>query len=110
MIFVSVSALGLPAAIAAHLPKAKQQRCITHKVRRLKDYLSYAQLPEHNEQGQALKPSEAKQQRRYQIQSDAYDIYKAKDKADAQKRIAAFRKKAKPHDRHVVQTLNQHLY
>ena len=90
---VSDGTLGLPAAMAQHLPQAKQQRCITHKIRRIKAYLSYAQLPLHNEQGQSLKPSEAKQQRRYQIQSDAYDIYKAEDETDAQQRLTAFIKK-----------------
>ncbi|MEN8445073.1 MAG: transposase [Cyanobacteria bacterium J06555_13] len=90
---VSDGTLGLPVAMSQHLPQAKQQRCITHKVRRIKAYLSYAQLPVENEQGQPLKPSEAKQQRRYQIQSDAYDIYKAEDEIDAQQRLAAFIKK-----------------
>ena len=83
---VSDGTLGLPAAMAKYLPQAKQQRCITHKVRRIKDYLSYAQLPTQNAQGQDLKPSQAKQQRRYQIQSDAYDIYKAEDDVEAHRR------------------------
>ena len=87
---VSDGSLGLPAAMAKQLPQAKQQRCITHKVRRIKAYLSYAQLPTQTEQGQALKPADAKQQRRYQIQSDAYDIYKAEDEAAAQQRLVAF--------------------
>jgi len=87
---VSDGSLGLPAAMAKQLPRAKQQRCITHKVRRIKDYLSYTQLPDQDEQGQPLSISEAKQQRRYQIQSDAYDIYKAEDEADAQQRLAVF--------------------
>ena len=87
---VSDGTLGLPAAMAQHLPSAQQQRCVTHKVRRIKAYLSYAQLPVQNEQGQALSPTEAKQQRRYQIQSDAYDIYKAEDETNAQQRLSAF--------------------
>lgn len=106
---VSDGTLGLPAAMAAHLPKAKQQRCITHKVRRLKDYLSYAQLPAHNEQGQALKPAEAKQQRRYQIQSDAYDIYKAEDEAEAQQRLATFVEKWQPLEPKAVQTFERNV-
>ena len=106
---VSDGTLGLPAAMAEHLPKAKQQRCITHKVRRLKDYLSYAQLPEQNGQAQALKPSEAKQQRRYQIQSDAYDIYKAENEAEAHKRLAAFAKKWQPLEPKAVQTFERNI-
>ncbi len=38
---VSDGTWGLPAAMAAHLPQAQQPRCITHKVRRIQDYLSY---------------------------------------------------------------------
>ena len=73
-----------------HLPQAKQQRCITHKVRRIKDYLSYQKLPEHDEMGQVLSQSQAKQQHRYQIQNDAYDIYKATSGEEGQQRLAAF--------------------
>lgn len=71
---VSDGTLGLPAVMAQHLPKAKQQRCITHKIRRIQEYLKYAQLPSEDDQGQPLKPSEAKRQRRYQIQHDAYHM------------------------------------
>ena len=99
----------VPGATAAHLPKAKQQRCVTHKVRRLKNYLSCAQLPEHNEQGQALKPAEAKQQRRYQIQSDAYEIYKAEDEAEANKRLAAFVEKWQLLEPKAVQTFERNI-
>ena len=106
---VSDGTLGLPAAMSQHLPGAKQQRCITHKVRRIKDYLSYAQLPTHNEQGQALKPSEAKQQRRYQIQHDAYDIYKAEDDTTAQRRLAAFVEKWQPIEPKAVQTFERNI-
>ncbi|NEQ43017.1 MAG: hypothetical protein F6K00_05435 [Leptolyngbya sp. SIOISBB] len=87
---VSDGTLGLPAAMAQYLPQAQQPRCITHKVRRLQEYLSYAQLPTEDEQGQALKPAQAKKQRRYQIQSEAYDIDKAEDEAEARRRLAAF--------------------
>ena len=106
---VSDGTLGLPAAMSQHLPRAKQQRCITHKVRRIKAYLSYAQLPEQNEQGQPLSPSEAKQQRRFQIKSDAYDIYKAEDETDAKKRLAAFIEKWNPLEPKAVSTFKRDI-
>ena len=106
---VSDGSLGLPKAMAKHLPQAKQQRCITHKVRRIKDYLNYAHLPTHNQQGQPLKPSEAKQQRRYQIQSDAYDIYKAEDAVDAQQRLEDFVKKWQPLEPKAVATFQRDI-
>ena len=106
---VSDGTLGLPAAMAKHLPQAKQQRCITHKVRRIKDYLSYAQLPTQNEQGQPLKPSEAKHHRRYQIQSDAYDIYKAEDEAEAQQRLASFIEKWQATEPKAVKTFQRDI-
>ena len=106
---VSDGTLGLPAAMAKHLPRAKQQRCITHKVRRTKAYLSYAQLPTHNEQAQPLKTSEAKQQRRYQIQSDAYDIYKAEDDAEAQRRLTGFVEKWQTIEPKAVETFQRDI-
>lgn len=106
---VSDGTLGLPAAMAKHLPQAKQQRCITHKVRRIKDYLSYAQLPTHHEQGQPLKPSAARQQRRYQIQSDAYDIYKAEDEAEAKQHLAAFVEKWQSIEPKAVKTFQRDI-
>ena len=106
---VSDGTLGLPAAMAKYLPQAKQQRCITHKVRRIKDYLSYAQLPTQNAQGQDLKPSQAKQQRRYQIQSDAYDIYKAEDDVEAHRRLAAFIETWQPIEPKAVKTFERDI-
>ena len=106
---VSDGTLGLPAAMAKHLPQAKQQRCITHKVRRIKDYLKYAQLPTHNEQGQPLKRSEAKQQRRYHIQSDAYDIYKAEDATEAKQRLASFIEKWQSIEPKAVETFQRDI-
>lgn len=106
---VSDGTLGLPAAMVKWLPQAKQQRCITHKVRRIKDYLSYAQLPEQDEQGQPLSSSQAKQQRRYQIQNEAYDIYKAEDESEAQKRLATFVEKWQLLEPKAVQTFERNI-
>jgi len=106
---VSDGTLGLPAAMAKWLPRAKQQRCITHKVRRIKDYLSYAQLPGQDEQGQPLSVSKAKQQRCYQIQNDAYDIYKAEDASEAKQRLATFVEKWQPIEPKAVQTFKRNI-
>ena len=106
---VSDGTLGLPAAMAKYLPQTQQQRCITHKVRRIKDYLNYAQLPTQDEQGQPLKPSQAKQQRRYQIQSDAYDIYKAEDEPEAQQRLATFVDKWQAIEPRAVETFQRDI-
>jgi len=108
-LIVSDGALGLPAAMAKHLANAKQQRCMTHKVRRIKEYLSYQQLPEHDETGQQLSLSQAKQQRRYQIQNDAYDIYDAPSQAEAQQRLAAFVKKWEVFEPKAVQTFQRDI-
>jgi putative transposase len=53
---ISDGSLGLPKAMHKILPKAQQQRCITYKVRGIERYLSYAELPPTDDQGQPLKP------------------------------------------------------
>jgi hypothetical protein len=68
---VSDGSLGLPKALKSHLLEAKQQRCITHKVRGVERHLSYQELPETDEQDRPVKPEEAKRQRRSEIKSDA---------------------------------------
>ena len=87
---VSDGTTGLPSALADYFPETQQQRCITHKVRRIVDYLKYQQLPTHDEQGQPLSPSDAQQQRRWEIKHDAYEIYKAPSWDEAQNRLVAF--------------------
>jgi len=83
-VVVSDGCLGLPKAMKRKLPKAQQQRCITHKVRGLERYLNYNNLAETNEQGDKIKPEQAKRQRRFEIQSDAYQIYKAETREQAE--------------------------
>jgi putative transposase len=89
-IVVSDGGLGLPKAMKSVLPKAQQQRCMTHKVRGLERYLSDQQLPETNEEGERLKPEKAKRQRRFEIQSDAYKIYASKTEAQARQELQQF--------------------
>jgi putative transposase len=85
--------LGLPAAMAKCLPTAEQQRCITHKVRGVERHLSYSNLPPSSPTGQPLKPAEARQQRRFEITSDAYEIYQSNLEPDALSRLRAFQEK-----------------
>ncbi|KAM3098005.1 transposase [Phormidesmis sp. 146-35] len=87
---VSDGTLGLPKALKKTLPNAQQQRCITHKVRGLERYLSYAQLPQVDANEQPLKPDEAKRQRRFEIASEAYQIYEADTHEQAQQRLQQF--------------------
>ncbi|HEY9659560.1 MAG TPA: transposase, partial [Allocoleopsis sp.] len=82
-VVVSDGCLGLPNAMKRKLPNAQHQRCITHKVRGLERYLNYNNLAETNEQGDQIKPEQAKRQRRLEIQSDAYKIYKAETREQA---------------------------
>jgi putative transposase len=80
---VSDGGVGLPKAIKNKLVQAKHQRCTTHKVRGIERYLSYSQLSQTNEAGKSIKPEEAKRQRRYEIQSDAYRIYACETEEEA---------------------------
>jgi len=85
--------LGLPAAMKKCFPIAQQQRCITHKVRGIERHLNYSDLPESTFTGQPLKPSDAKQQRRFEIISDAYAIYESDLESYAQLRLQDFQQK-----------------
>ncbi|HEY9662459.1 MAG TPA: transposase [Allocoleopsis sp.] len=87
---VSDGSSGLPKALRKMLPNAQQQRCITHKVRGIERYLSYAQLSEGDANGEELKNNEAKQQRCYEIASQAYKIYEAETYEQAQQQLQQF--------------------
>jgi putative transposase len=87
---VSDGSLGLPKALKKTLPNAQQQRCITHKVRGMERYLSYEELPQTDAQGQALSTEEAKRQRRFAIESEAYQIYDAQTLEQAQQQVQQF--------------------
>jgi transposase-like protein len=87
---VSDGAKGLLEALHQRLPKAAQQRCITHKVRGMEPYLTYAHLPDQDAQGQALATAQAKRLRLFQIQQAAYAIYDAPTAAEAHLRLHAF--------------------
>ena len=87
---VSDGSSGLPAAMKKSLPQAKQQRCITHKVRGIKRYLCYEQWPEVSSERESMSLGELKKQRCFEIQSDAYDIYSAPSSKEAQTKLSLF--------------------
>lgn len=87
---VSDGSRGLLTAMGQTLPKAQQQRCITHKVRGLDPYLKYNQLPSSDEAGQPIEPQVAKRQRKFELFHDAYNIYDAPSYEEAQQRKADF--------------------
>ncbi len=89
-LLVSDGTNGLVTAMKNRLPQARQQRCITHKVRGMKKYLTYDQLPDKNESGRLLTSSEAQKQRWQLIKNEAYDIYKATTYAEAKQRLERF--------------------
>lgn len=89
-LIVSDGTKGLLAAMRSQLPQARQQRCITHKVRGMKQYLAYNQLPDKDESGQSLSESEARRQRWQLLKNEAYDIYKAPTYPEAQQRLEQF--------------------
>ncbi len=102
----SDGSLGLPKAITKCFPHA-QQRCITHKVRGIERHLSYDGLPQVDAQGQSLKPAAAKQQRRFEIMTDAYDIFEADELAEARLRLHAFQHQWQSLEPNAVRTFVQ---
>ena len=89
-LLVSDGTKGLLATMKELLPEASQQRCITHKVRGMKPYLAYNQLPDKDELGQPLSNSDAKKQRWQLVKNDAYDIYKSETRAEAEQLLKEF--------------------
>lgn len=92
-LLVSDGTKGLLEAMAGCLPKAKQQRCITHKVRGMERYLTYQHLPTQDEQGRPLTEAEAKQLRWATLKQEAYAIYDLPSLAEAQAQLQAFKQK-----------------
>jgi putative transposase len=85
--------VGIPGAIAAYFPNADQQRCITHKVRGIERHMNYLELPKLESEEKSLKVSEIKKQRRFEITSDAYQIYDAPDLSSAMTLLRLFEQK-----------------
>src|SRR6266536_2762725 len=89
---VSDGSTGLPAALASHLPDAKQQRCVVHKIRGLERAFCYRELTLIDPvTGQPLSSEAARRLRRQQLSSDAHAIFEAPTRAEADARLAVFR-------------------
>ena len=96
-LIVSDGSNGVLAMINKLLPNAQQQRCITHKVRNMKRYLTYQHLSESTSESESVvDQSTPKEQRWYDIKADAYAIYDAETKDEAQQRLEAFTTKWEP--------------
>ncbi|UBF23999.1 transposase (plasmid) [Kovacikia minuta CCNUW1] len=106
---VSDGSLGLPKALKKTLPQAQQQRCITHKIRGIERYLSYEDLPKTDEQEQPLKREDAKRQRRFEIASEAYQIYNAETLEQARQRLEQFITKWETQEPKAIQVFQRDL-
>ena len=95
-LIVSDGTRGLLPVMAQKLPRAKQQRCIAHKVRGMKRHLRYLDLPTEDKQGNSLTESDAKKLRWCQIAQDALSIYDASSYEEAQEQLKVFVQKWQP--------------
>lgn len=89
-LIVSDGAKGLSAAMRQYFPQARQQRCITHKVRGMQRYLQYEDLPEAPPE---VTTGQLRQQRWHKLKTDAYAIYDAPSREEAEQRLADFKAK-----------------
>jgi putative transposase len=103
----SDGSLGIPSALATCFPQAQQQRCITHKVRGIQRHLAYLELPKFDDQQQPIEPTAAKKQRRFEIISDAYDIFEAPDLSAAMTLLDTFEGKWQSLEPDAVRTFLQ---
>lgn len=106
---VSDGTNGLLAAMRTHLPTTPLQRCITHKVRGMKQYLSYLQLPTHDADGLPLDKKAAKALRWAELKRDAYDIYDADSLELAQQYLANFLDKWTPLEPQAIRAFQRSL-
>jgi transposase-like protein len=89
---VSDGSTGLPAALAAHLPDAHQQRCVVHKIRGLERSFCYRDVPRIDPVTQEPLSYEATRRlRRQQLTTDAHAIFEAPTRTEAEARLAQFR-------------------
>jgi len=89
---VSDGSTGLPAALASHLPNAKQQRCVVHKIRGLERSFCYRDLTMIDPLTQEpLTYEAARRLRRQHLSTDAHAIFEAPTRAEADARLAVFR-------------------
>ena len=105
---VSDGSTGLPAALAAHLPEAKQQRCVVHKIRGLERAFCYRELTTIDPlTHEPLTYEAARRLRRQQLSTDAHAIFEAPSRAEALERLAEFRATWGVLEPEVVRLLNK---
>jgi len=89
---VSDGSTGLPTALATHLPEAKQQRCVVHKIRGLERAFCYRDLAMIDPvTGEPLTYEAARRLRRQHLSTDAHAIFEAPTCVEANARLATFR-------------------
>jgi putative transposase len=89
---VSDGSTGLPSVLAEKLPKARQQRCVVHKIRGLERAFCYRELTLIDPVTQERLTSEAARRlRRQQLSTDAHAIFEAPTRKEAEERLAQFR-------------------
>ncbi len=90
---VSDGSTGLPAALATDLPHAKQQRCVVHKIGGLERAFCYRNLTSSDPLTQEpLRHEAARRLRRQQLTTEAQAIFEAPSRAEAEARLAQFRR------------------
>jgi transposase-like protein len=89
---VSDGSTGLPAALATHLPTARQQRCVVHKIRGLERAFCYRDPPTTDPVSlEPLTHEAARRLRRQQLSTDAHAIFEAPTRPEAIERLEQFR-------------------
>lgn len=107
---VSDGSTGLPAALATHLPNAKQQRCVVHKIRGLERAFCYRDLTMIDPLTQEpLTYEAARRLRRQHLSTDAHAIFEAPTRAEADARLATFRATWASQEPEVVRLLTKNL-
>jgi len=105
---VSDGSTGLGAALSTHLPHAKQQRCVVHKIRGLERAFCYRDLIMTDPITQEpLTYEAARRLRRQQLSSDAHAIFEAPTRAEAEARVAQFRTTWETRESEVVRLLTK---
>jgi transposase-like protein len=105
---VSDGSTGLPAALATHLPQAKQQRCVVHKIRGLERAFCYRDLIRIDPLTQEpLTYEAARRLRRQQLSTDAHAIFEAPTRAEAEARLAQFQTRWATLEPEVVRLLSK---
>lgn len=107
---VSDGSTGLPAALALHLPQAKQQRCVVHKIRGLERAFCYRDLATTDpDTREPLTPEAARRLRRQQLARDAHAIFEAPTRAEALARLVQFRTTWGTREAEVVRLLTKNV-